>query len=129
MNYAKIEANLCKGCRMCVQTCPKHCIYIGNSINEIGYQYAVFKTGAACTACGLCFYVCPEPGAITVFKDLPEAPEDEEIGRSTQTSGSRSSKTGDGSISSIKKSSSPRTSSSPSTSSSVEGSRKGETKL
>lgn len=124
MNYAKIEANLCKGCRMCVQTCPKHCIYIGNSINEIGYQYAVFKTGTACTACGLCFYVCPEPGAITVFKDLPEAPEDEEIAQSTEEPGSRSgsSKAANGSISSKKKSSS-------STSSSDKGSRKGETEL
>jgi NAD-dependent dihydropyrimidine dehydrogenase PreA subunit len=25
-------------------------------------------TGEACTACGICFYCCPEPGAITVLR-------------------------------------------------------------
>ncbi len=73
-NFVRIEADQCKGCRLCVETCPSHCIVIGSKINKIGYQYARFQT-YACTACGLCFYVCPEPGAITVYKDEPK-PED-----------------------------------------------------
>jgi hypothetical protein len=25
-------------------------------------------TGCDCTGCGICFYCCPEPGAITVYR-------------------------------------------------------------
>lgn len=67
-NFIKIDERECKGCRLCVEACPKHCIEIGAKINEIGYQYAVYAN-PNCIACGFCYYVCPEPGAITVYKD------------------------------------------------------------
>jgi NAD-dependent dihydropyrimidine dehydrogenase PreA subunit len=71
MNYVRIEADQCKGCRLCVETCPNHCIVIGSKINRLGYQHARFER-PECTACGLCFYVCPEPGAITVYRDATD---------------------------------------------------------
>ena len=61
----EIERDQCKGCRLCVVTCPNHCLVIGSDINTLGYQYARFESDA-CTACARCFYVCPEPGAIKV---------------------------------------------------------------
>ena len=67
-NFVKIEPSECKGCRLCVETCPKKCMSIGSEVNNIGYQYARFDEDKGCTACGLCFYVCPELGAITVYK-------------------------------------------------------------
>lgn len=67
-NFAVVSTDLCKGCRLCVETCPRGCLEIGNSINKLGYQNARFAS-LTCTACGLCFYACPEPGAITVYKD------------------------------------------------------------
>ena len=69
-NFAHIERDQCKGCRLCVQVCPRHCITLGSEINKLGYQFARFER-YTCNACGLCFYVCPEPGAITVFRDEP----------------------------------------------------------
>jgi NAD-dependent dihydropyrimidine dehydrogenase PreA subunit len=30
-----------------------------------------------CTGCGICYYVCPEPGAIVVYKVIAEAPRSE----------------------------------------------------
>ena len=69
MNQSLINADLCKGCRVCVESCPKHCLSIGSAINILGYQYAV-SSSEGCTACGICFYVCPEPGAVTVHKGL-----------------------------------------------------------
>ena len=57
----------CLKCRVCVESCPRECIVIGSDINVLGYQHARFAK-AECTACGLCYYVCPEPGAITVVK-------------------------------------------------------------
>ncbi|HKJ84603.1 MAG TPA: ferredoxin family protein [Spirochaetia bacterium] len=70
VNYAHVEPDLCKGCRLCVETCPRSCLEMGTEINKLGYQYARF-VNSTCTACGMCFYACPEPGAITVYKDEP----------------------------------------------------------
>jgi len=66
-NFVLIEPSECKGCRICVEACPKKCIKIGSDINKMGYKYAKFED-KGCIGCGLCFYVCPELGAITVYK-------------------------------------------------------------
>ncbi len=67
-SFVEIESSECKGCRLCIEVCPKSCLVIGSSINKIGYQYARFEQ-KGCTACAFCFYICPEPGAITVYKE------------------------------------------------------------
>jgi NAD-dependent dihydropyrimidine dehydrogenase PreA subunit len=69
-NFVSIEPDLCKGCRLCIDTCPRDCLEMGSEINKLGYQYARFAT-YNCTACGQCFYSCPEPGAITVYREEP----------------------------------------------------------
>ncbi len=66
-----IDPAQCKGCRLCVEVCPRGCITIGSKTNMMGYAYAKFGS-SNCTACGLCFYMCPEPGAITVYDEDPE---------------------------------------------------------
>jgi NAD-dependent dihydropyrimidine dehydrogenase PreA subunit len=66
-NHIVIDSSECKGCRLCVESCPEECIVIGSEINAQGYQFARFAN-PVCTACGICYYVCPEPGAITVIK-------------------------------------------------------------
>ncbi|WP_420236482.1 4Fe-4S dicluster domain-containing protein [Telmatobacter bradus] len=62
-----IDENECKGCTLCVAACPPHVIALQEHLNHYGYRTAQYA-GAGCTACGICFMVCPEPGAITVFK-------------------------------------------------------------
>jgi NAD-dependent dihydropyrimidine dehydrogenase PreA subunit len=42
---------------------------ISGELNRHGYHPAEY-IGAGCTACGICYYVCPEPGAITVLRRL-----------------------------------------------------------
>lgn len=66
-NHAEIEQQLCKGCRLCIEFCPRQCLGLGSEINNLGYQYARF-VNPQCTACGFCYYICPEPGAVKVFK-------------------------------------------------------------
>jgi len=66
-NHVEVNQDLCKACRVCVETCPQHCLELGSAINALGYQAVRFDS-VDCTACGMCFYVCPEPGTLTVIK-------------------------------------------------------------
>ncbi len=66
--YITINPDVCKGCWICIESCPKHCIVANSSINKLGYQYAEFKS-SECIGCGICFYVCPEFSTITVYKN------------------------------------------------------------
>ncbi|MDX1402868.1 MAG: 4Fe-4S dicluster domain-containing protein [Kiloniellales bacterium] len=68
-NRGRVEvvADLCKGCLLCIEACPPACLTPTETLNHLGY-HPVAYTGADCTGCGICFYVCPEPGALRVFK-------------------------------------------------------------
>ena len=63
----EIEADLCKGCLLCIEVCPPGVLVVSKSLNKMGYQPAEYA-GERCTACGVCFYICPEPGSIRVYK-------------------------------------------------------------
>ncbi|MHC1692630.1 MAG: 4Fe-4S dicluster domain-containing protein [Sphaerochaetaceae bacterium] len=72
MGHVVVRVNQCKGCALCVATCPLECLRIGEEINTIGYQHVLFEGEDRCTACGMCFMVCPEPGALTVLMGKEE---------------------------------------------------------
>jgi len=42
---------------------------MSDKINILGYTYAEY-IGENCIGCGQCFYACPEPGAVTVYKKI-----------------------------------------------------------
>lgn len=63
----KIDTNECKGCGLCVESCPPKCLHLRPELNQYGVHPAQY-TGDSCTGCGICFYCCPEPGAITVYR-------------------------------------------------------------
>ena len=71
-NHVEIDSAQCKGCLLCIANCPKRCLAQGTELNKSGYLYARFEQNG-CTACGFCYYMCPEPGAITVIKDDAKA--------------------------------------------------------
>ncbi|MCU0610147.1 MAG: 4Fe-4S dicluster domain-containing protein [Chitinispirillaceae bacterium] len=75
-NFVTIAREECKGCHLCVKSCPRGCIVIGSNFNRVGYQYAEFKSDG-CLACGICYYVCPEPNGITVHSKKKKAAENE----------------------------------------------------
>jgi len=66
----EINQEECKGCGLCVDSCPPKCLALLPELNAYGIHPAHY-TGEKCTGCGICFYCCPEPGAITVFRALP----------------------------------------------------------
>ena len=57
----------CKGCGLCVESCPPKVLFLASELNAYGVHPAQYK-GEACTGCGICYYCCPEPGAITVMR-------------------------------------------------------------
>ncbi|MBZ5666212.1 MAG: 4Fe-4S binding protein [Acidobacteriia bacterium] len=62
-----IDVEECKGCGLCVESCPPKCLELTQGLNTYGAHPAHY-TGHDCTGCGICFYCCPEPGAITVYR-------------------------------------------------------------
>ena len=62
LTAAKIEINeeRCKGCKLCVDSCPKKCIKTSSVSNLIGYFPAEFIDNGACTGCAVCRVVCPD---------------------------------------------------------------------
>ena len=66
-----IEPEECKGCDLCVAACPVNVLRLTEGFNAHGYHPAEYS-GSGCTGCGICFYVCPEPGAVTVYTRVKE---------------------------------------------------------
>jgi NAD-dependent dihydropyrimidine dehydrogenase PreA subunit len=62
----------CKGCTLCNDVCPLKVLKMSEKFNTRGYHTAMY-IGEGCTGCGVCFYACPEPGAITVYKSYKVA--------------------------------------------------------
>jgi 2-oxoglutarate ferredoxin oxidoreductase subunit delta len=65
-----INVEECKGCGLCVESCPPKCLELAPELSHYGVHPARY-TGHDCTGCGICFYCCPEPGAITVYRLAP----------------------------------------------------------
>ena len=63
----KVNDNECKGCGLCVESCPPKVLELETGLNSYGVHPARYK-GEECTGCGICLYCCPEPGAISVFR-------------------------------------------------------------
>lgn len=68
-----VDPDRCKGCRLCVVSCPTSSLAITDHLNRLGYHPAEFLAETGCTGCGICFYACPEPAAITVTRDTAAA--------------------------------------------------------
>jgi NAD-dependent dihydropyrimidine dehydrogenase PreA subunit len=70
----EIDQNECKGCGLCVESCPVHGLTLSPELNHYGVHPAQYH-GEICSGCGICYFVCPEPGAITVYKRVAEKSE------------------------------------------------------
>ena len=66
MATIKINKDICKGCSMCVYSCPKKLIKLSETeMNNKGYYIAELSDESACTGCTACAMMCPDV-AITV---------------------------------------------------------------
>ncbi len=65
--FCEIDQEECKGCGLCVASCPAKVLEIDQGrLNSKGFHPSSYR-GQGCLGCGNCFYTCPEPGAITVY--------------------------------------------------------------
>jgi 2-oxoglutarate ferredoxin oxidoreductase subunit delta len=67
MAEVKVLSNYCKGCELCIRSCPKGVLGIGSEINTLGYKFAVALHNENCIGCKLCATSCPD-SAIEVYK-------------------------------------------------------------
>lgn len=58
-----IDAERCKGCRLCIAVCPPAVLGLG-PLNAKGYPVAVLLDNERCTSCTACALICPEAAMI-----------------------------------------------------------------
>jgi 2-oxoglutarate ferredoxin oxidoreductase subunit delta len=60
--------DICKGCGLCVNACPKKLLTIAkDKINKKGYSPAEMTDESQCIGCGFCYTMCPD-SVITIEK-------------------------------------------------------------
>lgn len=63
-----IAEDLCDGCLHCIDICPKKVLVPQYTWDpRRSHNVPVYK-GKGCDGCGLCFFNCSRPGAVTVYK-------------------------------------------------------------
>lgn len=62
-----IDTEKCKGCEVCVVTCPTQTLALAVEVNGKGYHYSYAANPDACIGCSNCAIVCPD-AVITVYK-------------------------------------------------------------
>ena len=62
-SHVVVDPEVCKGCDLCVVACPQRNLKLSSLLNRNGYHPAVFSYHGGrgdCTACGICYWVCPD---------------------------------------------------------------------
>jgi 2-oxoglutarate ferredoxin oxidoreductase subunit delta len=68
MAIVTVNEDVCKGCGLCVDACPKNIMELDSSrINKKGYHTASCIRMEECIGCAFCATMCPDV-AITVEK-------------------------------------------------------------
>ncbi len=62
-----VDFEKCKGCEICVVSCPADVIEMTKEVNSKGYHVAYSAKPDDCTGCANCAIVCPD-GVITVYR-------------------------------------------------------------
>jgi 2-oxoglutarate ferredoxin oxidoreductase subunit delta len=61
MNRVTFNVDLCKGCGLCVDACPKKIIALAADVlNKKGYHPATITDQEKCIACAMCASMCPD---------------------------------------------------------------------
>ena len=67
-----MDIERCKGCKLCVVSCPQNVIALSPNVNQKGYHYAEPVKQELCIGCASCGIICPD-GVISVYRAKVEA--------------------------------------------------------
>ena len=67
-----IIADRCKGCRLCIEFCPKDVLEESDELNKRGVHPPKVKSDATCILCGFCEAICPDFAIYTTEKPREE---------------------------------------------------------
>ena len=62
-----VDRERCKGCNVCVVSCPFGVLKLSAKVNSKGYNYSFMEIPDACTGCASCSVICPD-SCITVYR-------------------------------------------------------------
>ena len=74
-----IDKDRCKGCRYCVEYCPKDVLKMSEEFNVKGYHPPYVKNEDDCIYCQLCETICPE---FAIFVTIKKEEGEDEKGES-----------------------------------------------
>lgn len=60
---------LCKGCGLCKEKCPKDCLVWSDKLGLFGTPTVIPKDKESCIACGICQVTCPDCAILIQKKD------------------------------------------------------------
>jgi len=55
-----IDEKICKGCKLCVEICPKKVFQVKEKVNDKGYLIPEAVNEENCNKCKLCEISCPD---------------------------------------------------------------------
>ena len=64
----RFRKDFCKGCELCVASCPTQILAIGDEIGAKGYRTVIMTDQSKCTGCQSCALMCPDC-AIEIFRE------------------------------------------------------------
>jgi 2-oxoglutarate ferredoxin oxidoreductase subunit delta len=73
MPFPRILTEYCKGCRLCVEACPKDVLEISDQVSPLGVNPAVPVRPEDCIGCLACYVVCPD-AAVEVYVEKKKQP-------------------------------------------------------
>ena len=81
MEHVVLRPDVCKGCGLCVEFCPKRVLEIGSGVNIDGYNFVtIIENGSnRCTGCGRCVIICPDVAIGLVRVSPGEAPDNIDV--------------------------------------------------
>ncbi len=62
-----IDSERCKGCGLCVATCPAQTLRLADGINMRGYHFSEQVSEQNCIGCASCALICPD-ACISVYR-------------------------------------------------------------
>ncbi len=62
-----VDKERCKGCGVCVASCPFGVLELSVEVNSKGYPVARMANPDACTGCASCAVICPD-SVIAVYR-------------------------------------------------------------